>query len=657
MHSVLWASILTNVHTPLSRSLFIAFLLICLPFSPLRAEEERIAMQLEAVDIQDFVRWFAELSHKTIIIHPQVTGNVTVISGQEISKEEAYQVFLATLQVSGYSVVTSEGALKVLPANQAAENEIPLLSDDTKVQAENIVVKILAVENVAAQEVVSLLKPIASKFAYLAAYPPTNALIIADRATKVQQLERIINKIDLAGEVEVDMIELVYANAQEVASTIQQLFSGRTQSNVGSSNFKLTVDNRTNSILVTGDAITKSQIRDLIRNMDKPVIGTGNTSVIKLQYAEAAKVVPILNTVSGSIQRGEKDQRIANVDVKISAHEPLNALVITAPPSVMETMRAVIAELDTRRSQVLVEAIIVEVSEDISRDLGIKWQTNLEDNGESVYGATTLFPSIISDGIDVTDGVASVGSGLTLGYFRNGSLRGLVRALEGNSQANILSTPSVVALDNEEANILVGSNVPFVTGSIQRAGDANPFQTIQRQDIGITLKIKPRINSSNSLTLDIEQKVESIGQSDARTADIITNKRELGTRVLIDNDDVLVLGGLIRDEVSETQSKVPVLGDIPLIGRLFRSNSNAVVKRNLMVFIHPVILPDRSSGLSVSRDRYEKMRQRQIEFRDKVDRFILSTEFPELPEWRQDATAKEAGEANRLTSEESGSDG
>lgn len=613
-------------------TLIFAFFLLLLP-APHLSAEEKIAIELDAVEIRDFARWFAEISHKTIIIHPQVAGNVTVISGQHISKDEAYQVFLATLQVNGFSVVTSEGALKIIPANLATENELPIIIGSEKVSAENIVVKILNIKNVGAQEVVNLLKPIASKFSYIAAYPPTNALIIADRAAKLTQLERIINKIDQAGEVEVDMIELLHANAQDVANTIQQLFSNGSRATLSGEKINFTVDRRTNSILITGDAVAKAQVRALIRNMDKPVLGTGNTSVIKLKYAEATQVAPILTTVSGSIQRAEKDQRLADADIKISTHEPLNALVITAPPSVMKTMLAVISELDTRRAQVLVEAIIVEVSEDISRDLGIQWQTNLEANGESVYGATTLFPNIVSDGIDITDGVASVGSGLTLGYFRNGSLRGLVRALEGNSQANILSTPSIVALDNEEANILVGSNVPFVTGSIQRAGDENPFQTIQRQDIGINLKIKPRINNGNSLTLDIQQKVESIGQTDARTADIITNKRELATRVLIDNDDVLVLGGLIRDEVIETQSKVPLLGDIPLLGRLFRSNSDALVKRNLMVFIHPVILPDRQSGLSTSRERYNEIRQRQIDFRKRVDRYILGPEFPELPAW------------------------
>lgn len=629
--------------------LLLAGVLIAIyPGQYLYAANERIAMQLEQVDIKDFVRWYAQVTHKTIIIHPQVSGTVTVISGKEISKNEAYEVFLATLQVHGYTVVTSEGALKVIPSNQATENEIPILSDEAQASAESIVVKILTVKNVAAQEVVSLLKPIASKYAYLTSYAPTNALIIADRASKVAQLERIISKIDLVGEVEVEMVTLTYANAQEVAQTINQLFNNRKQSSASGAKFNLTVDNRTNSILVTGDAISKSQIRELISNLDKPVMGSGNTSVIRLQYADASKIVPILNTVSGSIQRDQKDQRITNVDVQITADTSLNSLVITAPPSVMETMRAVIAELDARRAQVLVEAIIVEVSEDISRDLGIQWQSNLETGSEGVYGAATLFPSIISDGIEISEGVASVGSGLTLGYFRNGGLRGLIRALEGDSQANILSTPSIVALDNEEASILVGSNVPFVTGSIQRAGDANPFQTIQRQDIGVTLNIKPRVNNNNSLTLDIEQKVESIGQTDARTADIITNKRELSTRVLIENNDVLVLGGLVRDEVTETQSKVPFFGDIPLIGRLFRSNSNAVVKRNLMVFIHPVILPDRHTGVSETRSRYEAIRQQQLRFREKVDRLVLPSELPLLPEWQAETAGSQPQAVNTL---------
>ena len=443
---------------------------VAIPSQKSIAEEERVAVELEQVDIKDFVRWCAQLIDQTIIIHPQVSGSVTVISGKEISKAEAYQVFLATLQVYGYTVIRSDGVLKVIPSEQAASNEIPLLSDDSTTGSENIVVKILTVENVPASEIVNLLRPIASKYSYITAYPATNALIIADRSSKVAQLEKIIAKIDLAGEVEVDMVELTYANAEEVSRIISQLLrDGNNQSREGPK-FNLTVDSRTNSIMVTGDAMTKAQIRDLIANMDKPVLGTGNTSVIKLQYAEAVQVVPILETVSGSLKQREKDQRIANVDVKISAHEPLNALVITAPPSVMETMRAVIAELDARRSQVLVEAIIVEVSEDLSRDLGVDWQTNLETD-DAVYASGSLLPSILSDGIDVSNGVASAGSGLALGYFRNGSLRAVIRALEGNAKANILSTPSIVALDNEQASILVGSNVPFVTGSLQRAGD------------------------------------------------------------------------------------------------------------------------------------------------------------------------------------------
>lgn len=607
-----------------------ALISVFTPFLHFQAlAEEQVSVELEQVDIRDFIRWAARLTEETIVLHPQVSGSVTVISGKEITKNEAFEIFLATLQVYGFSVIRSDDVLKVIPSEQATSGEIPLLGDKASQNAEDIVVKILTVENVAATEVVNLLKPIASKYAYITAYAATNALIIADRSSKVAQLEKVIAKIDRAGEVEVDVMELTYANAEEVARVITQLLPQNNAQNQSDPKFKLTVDTRTNSIMITGDAMTKSQIRSLINNMDKPVVGSGNTSVIKLQYAEAAQIVPILETVSGSIKQREKDQRLADVDVKISAHEPLNAIVITAAPSMMETMRAVIAELDSRRSQVLVEAIIVEVSEDLAKDLGVEWQTNLETD-DAVYASGSLLPSVLADGINFSDGVVSAGSGLSLGYFRRGSLRAVIRALEGNSKANILSTPSIVALDNEQASILVGSNVPFITGSLQRPGDENPFQTIQRQDIGITLEIKPRINNSNSLTLEIAQKVESLGQSDARTADIITNKRELSTRVLIENDDVLVLGGLIQDEVRETETKVPILGDIPLLGRAFRGTSSSLVKSNLMVFIHPVILPDRQTGLNISRNNYNRIRDQQRSFKDKVDRFILSSELPEL---------------------------
>ena len=283
------------------------------------AQASKVTLELEDVDIKEFVRWGAQATNQTIIIHPRVEGRVTVIAGEPIGKDEAYEVFLATLQVHGFTVIKSDGALKVIPATEAKESELPLYDPKIQVGAENIVVKILKVENIAAQEVVNLLKPIASKFSYIAAYPPTNALIIADRSTKIIQLERIIKEIDLAGEVEVDMVELVYANAEEVARTIEQLLKeGRT--NGDSRDFKMTVDARSNSILLTGDSITKEQIHSLISRMDKPVKGTGNTSVIRLQYADATKLVPILETVSGTLQKGGKDQRISEADVKIRAH-------------------------------------------------------------------------------------------------------------------------------------------------------------------------------------------------------------------------------------------------------------------------------------------------------------------------------------------------
>jgi len=327
------------------------------------------------------------------------------------------------------------------------------------------------------------------------------------------------------------------------------------------------------------------------------------------------------------VQKNRKDQGSADSQVSIQANESLNALVITAPPSVLKTIKAVIAKLDKRRAQVLVEALIVEVNEDLGNNFGIEWRTN---NGDGGFAGFRSFQDLapLSSG---TDGGINLGSGLSLGYFKTGNLRAIINALATQSNANVLSTPTIMALDNEEASILVGENVPFITGSEARDND-DPFQTIERKDVGISLKIKPRVNNDNSVTLDIEQSVESISKSDAVASDIITNKREIKTRVLIENNEILVLGGLIRDELQETESKVPLLGDLPGIGRLFKSTSTTTVKRNLMVFIHPTILRDSQSGSAASRDRYDNIQGMQDSFSENVERYFVPRSMPRLPD-------------------------
>jgi len=594
------------------------------------AEQNNITLSLDDADITDLIRWASEITGKNIILHPNIQGKVTVLARQPMDQDEAYQVFLSTLQVHGLTVIEENGSLKVIPNAQAKESAIPLVGNNPENASEDIVVQIVKVKNISALDLTNLVRPLIPQSGYLAAYPQTNTLIIADRANNIQKILSLIDRIDQAGTVEIELIPIQFANANAIISVLGKVLPGQGNGQEGNGEFKLAVDERSNSILMTGDPVTRNQVKALIQRLDKALDSSGNTQVIRVQYANAADLVPLLQTVSGSVQKGAKSQHVADVEISIQAHEQLNALVITAPANVLSAMRGVISTLDVPRAQVLVEALIVEVSEDIARNIGVEWQTNQPGSGEAVFGGFSNFPPDVNP-LSVQNGIATLGTGLSLGYFRGGSLRGIINALSGETNANILSTPTIVSLDNEEAEILVGSNVPFITGSQQRAGDIDPFQTIQRQDIGVTLKVKPRVNNDNSVTLEIEQTVESIAPTTASTADIVTNKREIKTRVSINNNEVLVLGGLMRDELTNGENRVPVLGKIPVLGHLFKSKSVKATKTNLMVFIHPRILQTGDSFDNLSHEKYNSIRNRQLEFNHAIDQFWLPGNTPTLP--------------------------
>ena len=623
-------------HRILGHRLWLAIIIFIGLQSPILAQQEsaeKVSLSLHQADIQDLVRWASSVTNKTIIIHPSVKGSITVVAGEEMTREEAFQVFLSVLQVHGFMVVDTDQALKVVPMDIGKESDIAL--DASNPSPEDMVVRIIKLENISANDIITLVRPMLPQAAHLAAYPGTNTILIASRSAKVEQIVGIIERLDQAGTIDIELINVKFASAQELTEILTKLIPmGGTQKSQPNQ-INLAVDERSNSILMTGDPVTRQQIRALVDRLDQPLTGDGNTQVIFLQYARAAQLIPILESVSGSVTKAEKDQRLAQADVSIRADESLNSLIITAPPSVLSTIKGVIAKLDVRRAQVLVEALIVEVNEDLSRDLGVEWRSNNRDGGpESVFGGFSSFPGTVPSFNADDDGNVTLGRGLSLGYFKGNDLRSIVRALEGEANANILSTPSILAMDNEEAKILVGESVPFITGAQSRQGDGDPFQTIQRQDIGVVLKIKPHINNSDSVTLEIEQTVESIAQTDAATADIVTNKREISTRALIDNNQILVLGGLIRDEIVESESKVPILGNIPLIGRAFKSTSSKVVKKNLMVFIHPVILRDTKSSFEATRDRYEYMQENQQRFRRRLDKFFIPGEAPQLKDMK-----------------------
>jgi len=597
--------------------------------APAANDGEQITLALENADIKELIRWAAEHINKNIILHPDVKGQVTVISGAPLSRDQAYEVFLSTLQAYGYAVVQNNGALEVVPTDVANQTSMPMLDKADKNKphsAEDVVVQIVKVNNIGTQQLASLLKPMLPSSALLTPYPDSNLLLISARASQIERLRAIINRLDQGGGTDIELLTLDFARAKDVVQIVNTLLNkgGQGGMTVG---FTLTVDERSNSVLMSGDPIIRQQVRNLIERLDKPKTGEGNTQVVFVRFAAAESLAPILQGVSGSFLKADKDQASASIDTKIEVSKENNALIITAPPALQEVLKGVIRQLDVRRPQVLVEALIVEVNDEILNNLGVQWNTGVPSNNGVFAGGSTM-----PDGTN-TPTPPGLGSGLTLGFYHAGDLRGLVRALKSNTAANLLSTPTIVALDNEQAQILVGSNVPFITGQSTSAASSTttPFQTIERKDIGVTLKVKPRINDDSSITMEVDQTVESIAPSNAKAADIVTNKRNVSTRVLIENDEVLVLGGLIQNDVTDQQSKVPGLGDIPVMGRLFRSTNTDLVKKNLMIFIHPRILANTADARSVSSERYDGMRSQQQRINRNVDRIFIPAAPPLLP--------------------------
>ncbi|WP_165666283.1 type II secretion system secretin GspD [Metapseudomonas otitidis] len=607
-------------------------------FASVHAEEKPVAAEppviasgvkinMQDTNIRSFIEWIAKATGKNFIIDPRVTGKVTVISNEAMKPEEAYRVFLSVLQVHGFSAIESDSAVKVIPDANAKQSGVPLVDDDT-LNDDQQVVRVIRTQHVPATQLVNILRPMVPQVGHLAAYPDSNALIISDRASNINQLLKLVSEIDRAGQFEIDVIPLKFANAKELSSMLGNIVpqGGGAE---GSSKMNVSVDERTNSILISGDPSKRQQLRDVLTNLDRPGNIIRDTQVIYLHYLKASEVAQILQNVATSLQKQDKDVGISGAEISIQANDTTNALVISAPPAIMKTVEGVVQRLDIRRAQVLVEAVIVEVSENKVNELGVQWKTSDGAiGGNGFYGG--FKSSLKGNTIDSFPGnQAKLDAGLSMGFYSNGSLRALIRALSTDDSMNILSTPNLVTLDNEEGKIVVGQNVPFVTGSSTSASNpsTNPFQTIERQDVGITLKIKPQINEGDSVTLNVYQEISSV-TNDTSAADIVTNKRSVETRVLIKDNMTLVLGGLISDEVRDSGDKVPFLGKIPIIGKLFRSDRKEVSKKNLMVFIKPTIINDFDHADQLTEGKYNFIRERQLRYADQD----IAKGVPTLPE-------------------------
>ena len=586
---------------------------ISIPTITVHAEEQNWQVNLNDADISAFIGQIADITGKSFVIDPRVKGKVTVVSTETMNTDAVYELFLSVLQVHGYAAVPAGDVIMVVQQNSVKQQGRDL-EDKYKRQSQEMVTKVITIKNTPALDLVPILRPLVAKYGHLAGVKSANALIISDHASNINRIEQIIDRLDKSGSEELEVIQLKEAWVGNVVTMLQSLdpdkvAQGKGSKSGGAGSIRVVADERSNRLIIKGEKTSRERIRTLIQQLDKPSYFSGSTKVIRLKYADSKKLAELLKNVMSDSDSGNKDANKAKGKASIHADEELNALVVRAEPSVLKEIDEIIHELDVRRAQVLIESAIVEVTGDVTDSLGFQWAVGDTDNpvAGTNFGNAGQSLSSIATGIATKN--PSLSNGLTVGGFKesNGQIDFgvIIQALESQTNTNLLSTPSIMTLDNQEAEIVVGQNVPFLTGSTSSSSNSNPFTTISREDIGVTLKIKPHIHEGNELRLEVEVSAESVANTTVQgQADLITNKRKLKTMILAADEETIVLGGLISDDITETESKVPILGDIPLLGWLFKSKSTQHVKRNLMVFLRPTIVLDKQKATTLTHDKY-----------------------------------------------------
>ena len=630
---------------------------LCAP----HAVAQDFTVNLKDTDIQEFIEFVADVTETTIVVDPSVKGKVKVISSKPVSKAELYDLFLSILDVHGYTAVRSGAVVRVIPNKNARSAPVDVISG-TSVINDEYVTQVIRLENVSAAKLIPVLRPLVPQQAHMAAYAPSNAIIISDIRANINRMQEIIARMDQSAVKKTEIIKLKYGVATDVVEMLKTLEKSRAGEGADANDeATLVSDKRTNSVVVTADEMSIERIKSLIDYLDIPLEQSGNVRVMHLEYADATEVAEVLTRVMQNLSRLDDEatgrNRSANASKStIEADAGTNSLIITADTDEMAALEAVIARLDIRRAQVLVEAIIVEMEIVEGRELGLQW---LFANDSGLYGSSistsaaqqgrnaTLAQAIIPEdsasqdiGIRNLAGALSQVPGTTFGWGvvdQGLTMTTILSALESQGNANILSTPSLLTLDNEEAFITVGQQVPFVTGSYTNTGAANgvanPFQTIQRENVGVTLQVTPQINEGDSVVMDIVQEVSSISQQVLSASDVITNERKIETKVLAKDGDIIVLGGLVKDDVQDSEQGVPLLSDIPVLGRLFRSDVVSVTKSNLLVFIRSTIIRDDADLAGATAEKYRYIREQQRERRDQGLRFLDDNVMPVLPSW------------------------
>jgi general secretion pathway protein D len=624
--------------------------------------ERTWAFNFKETDIQELVRYVAKNLDKTIIINPKVKGKVQVITSKAVNAEEMYELFLSILEVHGFSAVESGDVLRIVPSKNARTSPVPVETGTSREAGASIITQVIQLENISAAKLIPVLRPLAPQQAHMAAYAASNAIIITDTAANIARIKSIIQKIDLSAVQKTEVIALEHASSEEIVRMLEQL--KKNEAAKGKAETKKVVivaDKRTNSVLISGDELERQRVKTLIKHLDTPLAQSGNVRVVYLKYAKAKDLSDVLTKVVQNMERmssrNDKTKSAGKSTSTIEADEGTNSLIITAEADTMQSLSGVIERLDIRRAQVLVEAIIVEMFDTNDRELGVEWLF-LDRNGG--YGSSGTGSAGLNSGIatsigdvdddgNAVDARAGIGGaiagtvGQVLGVGRVGSdlnFNVVINALQRDEESNILSTPSLMTLDNEEASIVVGDNITFVTGSYTATGagsstPGNPFQTQEQKSVGVTLKITPHINEGRSLILEIDQEVSSVKGVPAVNSNPTTTERKINTKVLVDDGQTIVLGGLIDDQISEVDQKVPFFGSIPLVGALFRSSGTRVLKKHLLIFIRATIIRDKHKMDVVTGEKYKFIREEQRERIENGVDLIDDDWLPLLPEWQE----------------------
>lgn len=652
---------------------------VMVPAASVVAQEEVMySPNFKGTDINEFINIVGMNLKKTIIVDPQVRGRINVRSYEMLNEQQYYQFFLNVLEVYSFAVVEMDnGVLKVVRNKDAKTSNIPVVTDDSPGQGDEMVTRVVQVRNVSVRELAPLLRQFSNQAGggHVVNYDPSNVIMMTGPAAVVNRLVDIIQRVDKAGDQELEIVKLQYASAPEIVRILESIY--KSQGRAEQPDFlvpRIVADERTNSVIVSGELQARQRVIELAKRLDSELQTSGNTRVFYLKYAKAEELVPVLKGVSDSIvaevqgatgAAGAQGGRSASANqgraISIEAHADSNSLVITAQPDMMRSLEEVLRQLDIRRAQVLVEAIIVEVFEGDGTDFGVQWLnangggTNFNNGNTipiiSVAGGAAVASQVtrgttttsIVNGTTVTTTtpdsnrdysvLADVLSGLNgamLGFYK-GDWAAILQAVRTSTNSNVLATPHITTMDNQEAFFLVGQEVPVITGSTTGSNNTNPFQQVDRQEVGIKLKVTPQINEGDAVQLTIEQEVSSIGGATA--VDITINKREIKTTVMADDGATVVLGGLIDEDVQESESKVPLLGDIPILGHLFKSTSVTKQKRNLMVFIKATIVREGSAISGISKTKYNYIRAEQLKRQEEGIRLMPMTDQVVLPEW------------------------